>query len=95
MSNPEVFVGIDVSKAKLDVYALPQQMAFTVNNNDGEGIEKAIEKLKPLGVTLLVMEATGGLETLAASSFATHGVPVAVVNPSRVSRPALNSLKSD
>lgn len=83
MSHEEVFVGIDVSKAKLDVYILPQQTAFSVSNTE-EGLKKVLESLQPLGVTLLVLEATGGLEILAASSLASAGLPVVIVNPSQV-----------
>lgn len=77
------FVGIDVSKDALDVFAegAPAVERFA---NDGKGIAELSKRLKLLAPALVVMEATGGLETLAAGELAGAGVPVAVINPRQV-----------
>ena len=76
----ERFVGIDVSKDSLDVALLPDSQFWSVANTETE-ISVLIEQLKPFAPTLIVLEATGGLETLVAASLAAANFPVAVVNP--------------
>jgi transposase len=78
-----VFVGIDVSKDRLDVHVEPSGEAFAVARN-GEGLAALNERLKPLGTTTVAVEATGGFETVVAASLAGAGLPVAVVNPAQV-----------
>jgi len=75
-------IGIDVSKLMLDVWILPnnKHMQF---KNDITGIKKLAEKLHTVGARLVVMEATGGYEKLAAQSLKTAGFSTAVVNPRR------------
>ena len=80
MSAGAVFVGIDVSKGRLDVHALPQADAFSVGN-DPAGHEALAARLKPLRPALVVLEATGGLERRCAAALAAAGLPVSVVNP--------------
>ena len=75
-----VNVGIDVSKAHLDVAVLPSQESWQVDNTVA-GIEQLVEKLSRMKPTLIVMEATGGFEVAAASALAAAGLPVAVINP--------------
>lgn len=77
--NSEVFVGVDVSKAELEVLALPETK-WCIENND-KGHEALIEKLKPLKPTLIVMEATGGLEMPVAIALSAAGFAVAIINP--------------
>jgi transposase len=77
-----VVVGIDVSKAKLDV-AVGGEAPFSVPNSH-EGLKKLTPKLKRLEVGLVVLEATGNLEMLCATTLAEAGLPVAVVNPRQV-----------
>jgi transposase len=79
MATPEVFVGLDVSKDRLDG-ATRAGDAFA-EANDPAGHAALVARLKPLGVTLAVLEATGGLELPAAAALAAAGIPVAVVNP--------------
>jgi transposase len=79
----QVVVGIDVSKAKLDVAILPSGEQFTVSN-DRDGVARLVRRLRPLTLSRVVLEATGKLERLAASELAAVGVPVAVVNPGQV-----------
>lgn len=76
----EVHVGIDVSKRTLDVCLLPDGETFTVAN-DQEGVDELLSRLEGASVELVVLEATGRYERLAATSVAAAGIPVAVVNP--------------
>jgi transposase len=77
------FVGIDVSKDRLDVHVLPMGETFAVARN-GEGLAALNERLAGLGVTAVAVEATGGFETVVAASLAGAGLPVVVVNPAQV-----------
>jgi transposase len=74
-------VGIDVSKATLDVALLPSGEVLQVAN-DAAGIEELAKKLKE--ADLVVMEATGGYETAVATTLAAGGLRVAVVNPRQI-----------
>jgi transposase len=78
MSN--VFVGIDVAGDHLDVHVLPQGEAFACPN-DPDGIASLVERLRPARPALVVLEATGGYESLVAADLAAADLPVAVVNP--------------
>jgi transposase len=81
MSLPNsVCVGIDVSKATLDVAIGTVHPAFTVSN-DLDGFDAIIAELRKYKVALIVMEATGGLEAALACSLQSEGSDVAVVNP--------------
>ena len=77
------FVGIDISKAVLDVHCLPQNSTqqFT---NDEPGIAELTAQLKDSGAERIVLEATGGYETALAVALAAVGLAVVVVNPKRV-----------
>ena len=81
MSNSSVVVGIDVAKAYLDVAALGAKLGAERFDNDAEGHTGLLAALQPLGVALVVMEATGGYEAAAACALQAAGLPVAVVNP--------------
>jgi transposase len=74
------FVGIDVSKDRLDVWFDPADDLVQFDN-DGAGILALRKRLVAFAPTLVVMEATGGLETPAASELAGAGLAVAVINP--------------
>ena len=74
-------VGIDVSKATLEV-AIGDASSFQVANSL-EGLEQLQDRLRSCVVKLIVLEATGGLETLCASTLAAAELPVVVVNPRR------------
>jgi transposase len=79
----EVFVGIDVSKDRLDVHALPSGEAFSTSRAS-KGLDDLVKRLKALEPCLIVLEATGGFEVTVASSLAAVGLPVAIVNPRQV-----------
>ena len=78
-SSP-VYVGIDVSKARLDVHVLPSQEAFSFAN-DPEGCAALVERLMPMGISLVVVEATGRYRHRVAADLLGAEIPVAVVNP--------------
>lgn len=77
------YVGIDVSKDRLDVHVLPQAEAFAVSR-DGKGLAELVERLRPLASTAIAVEATGGFETVVAAGLAGAGLPVVVVNPAQI-----------
>lgn len=78
----QVFVGIDVSKAQLDVAFRPEGR-FSAPNDEA-GVTQVLERLRAVPPTLVVLEATGGLEILLTGVLVAAGVPVAVVNPRQV-----------
>jgi transposase len=75
-----LFIGIDVSKAHLDIAVRPGQLHWQVENTT-TGIDELIAKLRPMAPTLIVLEATGGYETACAAGLAAAGFAVAVINP--------------
>ena len=84
----ESFVGIDVSKATLEIAGRHAEqpitdLPFRVANTD-EGVAELTVLLVALAPTLIVLEATGGYERLAAATLALAGLPVVVVNPRQV-----------
>ena len=81
MNEMRRFVGIDVAKAALDVFIGSAGTAFTVAN-DEVGIKELVSQLVP--ADLVILEATGGLETPVASALAAAGIAVAIVNPRQV-----------
>jgi transposase len=83
MSKVERAVGIDVSKGLLDVAVLPEGESWSATN-DEEGISQIVKRLKSLRPRLVVLEATGGMETALVGSAATARLPVVVVNPRQV-----------
>lgn len=82
MNSTPSFVGIDVSKAELDVYIRPDGIHWTVPN-DAEGHARLVSDLSPIAPTLIVLEATGGLERPATYTLTEAKLPVVVVNPKR------------
>jgi transposase len=78
-----IYVGIDVSKDRLDVHVRPSGEAFAVTRN-GKGLEELVERLRALAPTLIAVEATGGFETIVAAAVAGATLPLAVVNPAQV-----------
>lgn len=81
MSGPSVVVGIDVAKAHVDVAALGAKLGAERFANDAQGHTGLLAALQPLGVSLVVMEATGGYEAALACALQAAGLAVAVVNP--------------
>ena len=80
MVDVPCFVGIDVAKAQLDIALRPAGERWAVPN-DASGIAPLVDRLQALQPTLIVLEATGGLERAATVALAAAGLPVVVVNP--------------
>jgi transposase len=77
----DLFVGIDVAKARLDVAVLPGDHSWSVANSE-DGIQELITKLQQLGSPkILLMEATGGLERRPLALLGAAGLPVTAINP--------------
>lgn len=80
--STSVFVGIDVSLAQFDIALRPGQRFAVAHDEAGMGT--VVEQLRALGPTLIVLEATGGLEVPLTSALAAAGLPVVVINPRHV-----------
>jgi transposase len=83
MVHVPCFIGIDVAKAQLDIALRPSGERWAVPN-DASGVTSLVDRLQALHPTLIVLEATGGLERVVTSALATAGLPVVVVNPRQV-----------
>jgi transposase len=83
IQHANCYIGIDVSKATLDVFVRPfdKHMQF---KNDKSGWKKLVQKITSFTPTLLVMEATGGYEKPAAQALTKATLPVCVINPRQV-----------
>lgn len=79
----DVFAGIDVSKSFLDL-GLTGDSKVERFDNDEAGIARLVETLARVQPTLIVMEATGGLEMLAVAALRVANLPIAVVNARQV-----------
>jgi transposase len=83
MTTPaECFVGIDVSKATLDVHVRPGSTARRFDNTP-EGIAALVTWLAPSAPALVVIEATGGYQNAVLAALSLRGLPVSLVNPKR------------
>lgn len=78
------FVGIDVSKDSLEVHVLPSEEHFK-GSYDSEGIEQLVQRLRPLQLQVIAMEATGGYEKLLALELCLAGLDkLRILNPRQV-----------
>jgi transposase len=77
------FVGIDVSKAQLDVAVRPRGETWTVVHDEA-GLSGLVARLRTLAPALIVVEATGGWEVALVGALAAALLPIAVVNPRQV-----------
>ena len=78
MRSEPMFVGIDVSKAHLDVAVRPTRQIWALPY-DETGIEGLIPQIVDLGPALVLLEATGGLELPLVAALAAAALPVMVV----------------
>lgn len=83
MEPQATYVGIDVSKASLDIAEGSDGARWRVDR-DQRGITELVERLRALDPALVVLEATGGLEDLPVAALLAAGVAVAVMNPRQV-----------
>lgn len=81
---PELFVGIDVSKARLDVAVRGRETRGWSVRYDEPGVQSLIQALTELAPTLLVLEASGGLEAHILAALVAGGVPVVRINARQV-----------
>jgi transposase len=79
----ECILGIDVSKAQLDVAVHDPASTWQSPNTD-PGIRDLVHHLGALSPTLVVLEATGGYELRLVAELAAAHLPVVVTNPRRV-----------
>jgi transposase len=79
----QLFVGIDVSQDQLDVHVRPTGDGWQVAA-DQAGVTALVQRLRALGPTLIVLEATGGYETPVVIALAEAGLPLAIVNPRQI-----------
>jgi transposase len=79
------FVGIDVSKSWVDVHIRPDGTGWRCSS-DRDGLAELAARLQPLNPRLVLMEASGGYESLVAASLTQAGLPVAIVNPRQIRR---------
>ena len=77
------YVGIDVSKSRLDVAVLGEERGWQVDNTQ-EGIATLVQQMQAVCPELIVVEATGGYQRAGVEALFQAGLAVAVVNPARV-----------
>ena len=82
-STTNEFVGIDVSKATLDIACRVNSQIWSCPN-DASAFDPLIERLRLLNPALIVTEASGGYETALVAALYAAGLPVVVVNPRQV-----------
>ena len=80
MGGGEVYVGVDVSQERLDVAMRPSGEFFS-EANDKRAVSRLVKRLQPRDCTRVVVEATGGYESLMVAGLLAAGLPVVVVNP--------------
>jgi len=77
------YVGIDVSKDRLDIAVLGEERVWQEDNTQ-EGIARLVQQLAEMQPKLIVVEATGGYQRSVVDALFWAGLAVAVVNPARV-----------
>jgi transposase len=83
MPDTPSFVGLDVSKGQLDVALRPSEERHTLAH-DAAGIDALVVRLRHRQPTLIVLEATGGLERPLVRALVAAALPVIVANPRQV-----------
>jgi transposase len=79
----EVFIGVDVSKERLDVAVAPSGETISFANSE-DGIALLSDFLTPKNPELVLFEATGGWEMNAVHHLAAQRLPLVVLNPRQV-----------
>jgi transposase len=80
MTSSPLFVGIDVAKAALDIALRPSDQLWQVIYDDAH-VEALVTQLSELSPSLIVVEATGGLERTLVGALVVAGLSVVVINP--------------
>jgi transposase len=78
--NENKFVGIDVSKASLDVFVRPTKSIYRFDNNK-QGIRELVKEVKKITPQIIVAEATGGMEKAVIKELLIKEMPATVINP--------------
>jgi transposase len=78
-----IFVGLDVSKDRVDAHVQPTGDRFAVGTDEA-ALATLVTRVSALSPTLVVLEATGGYEIPVTAALANAGLPVAVVNPRQI-----------
>ena len=76
----EIFIGIDVAKAEFEIKESASPNTYSERHNQ-TGIRKIVRRMAAIQPTLVVMEATGGLEKARARALDDAGIPIAIINP--------------
>jgi transposase len=79
-----LFVGVDVSKSHLDIYLPDSRTRLTIENSEDAIVSNLVKVLKSKKDVLVVMEATGGYESVLVKVLGQRQIAVAVVNPRQV-----------
>ena len=83
--RPSVNAGVDVGKAKLDVYLLERDRMFSVPNEES-AIAALVTRLSRYRLERIVIEATGRLEQPFVRAAIAKGLPVVIVSPLKIRR---------
>lgn len=83
MEGEPTYVGIDVSKAQVDVAVRPTGQRWVVSYDDSS-VEELVSQMVNLGPVMVLLEATGGLELPLVAALAAEALPVVVVNPRQI-----------
>jgi transposase len=83
MTAAPCFIGIDVSKSRLDLAARPSGEMWQAAN-DVTALPALVARVRALEPALIVLEATGGFEHAVVAALASVGLPVVVANPRQV-----------
>ena len=83
MNQKSSFIGVDVAKTRLDVAVRPTDQQWQVTYTE-KGIQELVEQITEFHPTLVLLEASGGLELPIVAVLAVANLPVVVVNPRQV-----------
>lgn len=83
MKTHPVFVGIDISKDRLDVFIRPQETSFSEAYTD-KGVALLVERIVKVHPEMVLLEATGGYENQIVAALAHARLPVVLINPRQV-----------
>jgi transposase len=78
-----IVIGVDICKARLDIHELPSNKSYSIENQPN-AIAQWVKGRKKVKQTLVVVEATGGLERELVSAIQVSQCAIAVVNPATV-----------
>ena len=82
-NSKKSWVGMDISKDYIDVAVHPNKQRDKVLYSE-EGMSRVVRWMKKVKPTLVVLEATGGLQARLAATLVHASIPVAVINPRQV-----------